>query len=906
MMAAGTMAVGMVVGTAVVMLAGMVPALGAGQALGIKHPVLEYGIDPAKAAAYEGAVKSVLAMSEDEMLSFVPDKPVAVFCYCPNCHGGSQGNGVFSWSADKPDELKCRYCGMVFPNEQYPDDQILEGKNALGETISYRYHQDKKYGDLREFFGAHILSHRRNWILARCFELGKAYQATNKPEYARRAALILDRIAQVYPHYPVVRQWIRSFDFAASQAPPYPNEGGRWGRWTADELPGEPAPCYDLVYDSAEFDKLSEERGYDVREKIENDFFKATFEANNTPPLTEGGQLATRNLRRAGIIGRVINEPRMVHWSFGWLEHMAHQRCFYDGMLNLAPSYHYQILGDFRAAFQNLKGYSDPPGYVDEVDGARFDNLVPEEELPFIVKAYDAPSVLDFPNGCSSTIHDTWPGERRSRPREQTVSTICPGYGHASLGRGTGTNQMQAQLHFSGAYGHSHLDNLNIIIWAKEREMVSDLGYTHTRARGWNSCTIGHNLVAINRQNQDGGGDGSAGDLLWYFPETEGVSVSEADGKRAYHSIEGVETYRRMLVLVPVSDEDAYVVDIFRTKGGTVHDWLLHGDADNDMTATCSVQLKAGRENMLEEGEEWKEPASEGTAFHPYGAIREVAEATTDENVVTTFRYAQEPDRGIRIHVLGGQATEVCLGRSPSVRRAKNEDSKAFEYWMPQLVVRRSGEAPLQSAFVAVEEPFEEAEFISGVERVGLKPADDGAVALRVRHGEFVDTIISTLDEAPYAERMTADGISMRGRLGIVRRKAEKTTGMWLFEGEKLAAGAEAITGQSGCVRGEIEAALRKADGAQCDGFVSEAKLPAGTVLQGVWMIVTHGNGFTHGYEIERVEQQDGKTLIVLTGDHGLQIEGQKTTEVYFPQRTIEGRNSFAIPLAAALVRKAQ
>ncbi len=879
-----------------------VPAVGAGRALGIKHPVLDYGIDAAKAAQYEKAVAQIMAMSEDEMLAFVPEKPVLVFCYCPNCHGGSQGNGVFSWSVDRPEELKCRYCGMVFPNEQYPDDQILEGKNALGETISYRYHQDQKYDDLREFFGAHILYHKRNWIVARCLELGKAYQATEKPEYARRAALILDRIAQVYPHYPVVKQWIRSFDFAASQAPPYPSNGGRWGRWTAGELPGDPALCYDLVYDSDEFDKLSEERGYDVREKLENDFFKAIFEANNTPPLTEGGQLATRNLRRAGVIGRVINEPRMVHWSFGWLRHMAHQRCFYDGMLNLAPSYHYQILGDFRIAFGNLKGYSDPEGYLDEVDGTRFDNLVPEDELPFIVRAYNAPSVLDFPNGCSSTIHDTWPGERRSQPRERTVSTICPGYGHASLGRGEGPNQMQAQLHFSGAYGHSHLDNLNIIIWAKEREMVSDLGYTHTRARGWNSGTISHNLVAINRQGQDGGGNGSAGDLLWYFPETEGISVTAADGKRGYHSIAGVERYRRMLVLIPVSDEDAYVVDIFRTKGGTVHDWLLHGDADHDMAATCSIQLETGRENMLEAGEQWEEPVSERTSFNPYGAIREVAEATTDESVVTTFRYAEEPDRGIRIHVLGEQATEVHLGRSPSVRRAKNEDSKALDYWMPQLVLRRRAEAGLVSTFAAVAEPFAGETFIDSVASLAVAPSDDGVVALRVSHGEVTDTIISTLDAAPYPKRATADGFSLQGRLGIVRQQAGNIIGMWLFEGEELAAKDGRITSEQAACSGEIQAATRKAEGAEQDSFITEANLPAGEMLRGVWMIVTHGNGYTHGYPIERIEKQGNKSVIVLGMDHGLRIEGNKTTEIYFPQREIEGTNGFVIPLAAAVV----
>ena len=65
-------------------------------------------------------------------------------------------------------------------------------------------------------------------------------------------------------------------------------------------------------------------------------------------------------------------------------------------------------------------------------------------------------------------------------------------------------------------------------------------------------------------------------------------------------------------------------------------------------------------------------------------------------------------------------------------------------------------------------------------------------------------------------------------------------------------------------------------------------------------MIVTHGNGFRHGYEIDRIEKAGGETLVLLTGDHGLRIDQEQTEEVFFPQRTIEGENTFVIPLATA------
>ena len=72
-------------------------------------------------------------------------------------------------------------------------------------------------------------------------------------------------------------------------------------------------------------------------------------------------------------------------------------------------------------------------------------------------------------------------------------------------------------------------------------------------------------------------------------------------------------------------------------------------------------------------------------------------------------------------------------------------------------------------------------------------------------------------------------------------------------------------------------------------------------MLHGMWIIVTHGNGHAHGYEIDRVQRREGGSAIILTMDHGLRIEGERTQEVFYPQRTIEGSNGFRIPLVLAV-----
>ena len=876
-----------------------VSALGAGQAVGIKHPVLEHKIDPANAAQYEKAVERVMAMDEEEMLAFVPDRPMMVFCQCPNCWSGTY-SGIFSWTVDQPEQMTCKYCGTVYQNEKYPDDRTIEGANAQGEPFSYRYyHSDEKGINL--FFRAHILMFKRGWILNQCRDLAVAYAATGKPEYARRAALILDQIAQYYPHYPAMKQWITTFEFPAKQEPPWPRAGGKWGRWMESEIPEDSLIyAYDLIYDSPVLDELSQARGYDVRENIESNFLKATWEYVQTfGEFTDN--IAPSYLISAARIGQVINEPHYVHWAYHWLKEILYGGCFYDGMWHEAPSYHYQTLVRVGWDFDELTGYSDPPGYVDAVYGERFDNLDPKRDNPFIARALDAPAVLDLPTGVSTPVHDTWANEQRSKPRMETISTITPGYGHASLGRGTAGDQIQTQLHFSGAYGHSHLDCLNLLLFAKGREMLCDLGYTHTQVRKWNISTIAHNLVAIDRRDQRGGN--SDGDLLAYYPDLNGVSMVEADGVRAYGDIEGVDLYRRLLLTVPVSASDAYVVDIFRVQGGQTHDWLLHGSGDDDMTATCDIDLPGHLETMLEEGEAWVEPRDEQSQFNVWGVLRGMAAGAADGAVTTTFTYLDEPAKAVRAHVTADGPMQVFLGKSLSPRRAGNDTQKAFDYWMPQLVVRRQGEGPLRSCFAAVEEPFDGKPFIGKVERVALTPADANAVALRITHGSTVDTIISTMDEAPYPERSTADGVRLQGRLGLLRTVGGVPTGGWLFEGGALSADGWSIEPERSAYTGGISDDVRVADGGQYDAFVTDADLPVGNALSGVWMIVTHGNGYTHGYEIERIAEVDGKRHIIVSYDHGLQIEGSTTKEFYFPQRTIEGINTFRIPLGASVTR---
>ena len=74
--------------------------LGAVAAGAQQHPVYTQ-VDPAKAEQYEREVARVMAMSEEEMLRFLPDKQFVRSCDCPKCYGGSEAltSSPGPWSA---------------------------------------------------------------------------------------------------------------------------------------------------------------------------------------------------------------------------------------------------------------------------------------------------------------------------------------------------------------------------------------------------------------------------------------------------------------------------------------------------------------------------------------------------------------------------------------------------------------------------------------------------------------------------------------------------------------------------------------------------------------------------------------------------------------------------------------
>ncbi len=870
-------------------------------------PVYPVAVSPERIDALKQTVAPLMEMPEEEMVALVPDRTGFLFAGCPNCDGGAQ-EGQLTWSVSDPHRVKCRYCAMMFPNGTYPEDQVMRVANPVGVEVEYPYWEDET--GYRTFFSARAWRQARVYFATWAQDLGELYQMTGERQYARRAVLILDAFARYYPGFLVSED--RAFQpkgFVLE--PPYPIHGGKWGRWHPDEMPTDLVFAYDSIYASGELERLAEETGVDVRARIENDFFRGAIRQDGFYSPTYDN-MSPRIYLGYAAIGRVIGDPAFVHEAVRRSRRLFEVRFFVDGFwCEGSPAYHRATLQrGMGRVFDALRGYSDPPGYVDPEDGVRFDDLDLEREIPNIARAKRILEICRYPDGRLLPVHDCWCAYDDVLVPERSVSTLLAGVGHAWLGRGKGEDQVQVHLHFSGGYGHEHADNLNLALFARGQELFSDVGYTHTRYRSWSNGTLCHNTVVIDEQRQYTRnerprwanarafeGEASDGRLLGFEVMYDPVQWMEAGAERAYPGL--AEVYRRMVMLVDAGDGDAYVVDLFRVVGGSQHDWALHGSVDRDGSATAGVPLEHYGENLLPGVEvrypEHERDQGEAEGRNPsYAFFQHVSRGEVANGVAATFSLSEVPV-GVRTHLPGLAGAEIFLGDAPSIRRAEENDALLDGYRMPIFLARRKGRSPLLSCFAAVHESYGNRPFLDDISLVTPENEKD-AVVLKLRHQGVTDYIVHRAGSSLKA--VEVGDLRLEGEAGFVRERDGAPEMMGLWGGSELRWKEYVLSG-SGTFEGEVVGALRSEAGDDWDALVVTGDLPEGDGLKGATAVVSFGDGSTLGCRVAGVRRIEGEMYLILEDDPGIVVDGGGMRHLFFPLREISGRVTYRIRTSA-------
>jgi hypothetical protein len=677
--------------------------------------------DSPQVAALKRSLEPVMALSLKQIVALVPEASGSTYIGCPNCRGGAQDLNVLTWEYGMGEKVQCRFCKMTFPNATFPNNKQKVIVAPSGTKQVYNYYEDpqgKAY-----YFEAHAWYERWKWVQKVAAQFTDLWEATKDPAYADRAAAILGRFAQVFPDYAV------RFDypsrplqfFAADQKWPYeglqPYRGSKWNWWGYSDIPLDMARLYDRLQKGYNWKRMDKVIAENTDQKIVNDLLLKGYDhAAANPEIYTN--MSPGMYEDMIAVGKIVKDPRMVDDGLKRFNAFIEVGFFADGWWKEgATSYHNQTIGNL--------------GNV--VRAAELDPAT----MPFYKKATDVTKQAILPNGRKLPINDTWAYERTpGKGTDQTVSRLWPALGNALLGTGTGKDQIALNINWSGNYGHSHYDNGSIILYASGEELLSDIGYTHTKYRGATIHTAAHNTVVIDQKGQDAGTVEKpvTGRLKYYDDTDEHVKTIDLDASPAY---EIAKTYRRRLVMVHAAPGRDYVVDLFDVEGGASHDWFLYGMCEEEGDLKFSIAADKKLSTLVPEWGGNQMPKNQydvdlkGTRFHSYSFLRDIQSGNTNGYWTATWRYAQS---GLRSHNLSQTGTEVYHFRSPSIRMAEEDNNKLDNYMRNGIMQRHNGG---KSSFLSIHEPFTKDTWIDSVYRRG----DEIIVKYKLNGKQVVDKI---------------------------------------------------------------------------------------------------------------------------------------------------------------------
>jgi len=810
-----------------------------------------------------------LALSDDELWEMVTSQELPRDIHtnkevgCPNCGEGIRPYGNYPWKYDywnQPWKLTCPNCGEVYPK----NDFYAFYKTALDEHGMFRRelgdrsllfnadHPDPNdplhnvfvddgYGMLDENGNRHrfiAYYNNRNWskVTGGVWALARAYTLTSDKQYAHKAAVLLDRIADVYPEmdfYPLSRMGFE-----------HSHGGSGKGRivgciWESTRY--NSAYAYDWIYDGIQDDDelvqfcSQKAAQYKLGDKSSVEAICRHIEDHLLLEILKSikdGRIAGNtgyNQRCLAVTAIALDRPEVTEEWLDWLfapgfptgsvsevlvggldrDGMGREcggygliwpRTFGD-LAEVLPFYPEYTEHDIVKEYPKLKqGFlvesrlmcldAALPAIGDSGGPGNWGRITSPTRLATGFKIYGDPRMAElawhYANGDIEELR--LPGdiydETGATVAEQIAALAgpeAPGpmrlkcehfgrYGQAILQTESPDNGRALWMHYSASKGHSHYDSLNLGLYARRIDMLPEMGYPEytgswPKRHAWTAHTISHNTLLVNDTKNISSGK------INLFVVAPPVRLIDVSCSNAYG---GIETYRRMAALIDVSEDDSYVFDVFRARGGTNHRLSYHGPAET-ATVTGLKLVKQERGTFagpdVEFAEFYDGPSGSGYKGSGFMYLYDVERSegpvdnyfTVDwkaDGRLGTIREGEEPH--LRLHSLSS-SDEVALasGEPPQNRR---NPLRCMRY----VIQSRLGEN-MESQFVTVLEPYDTTPFIRQVRRLRVEHEADensvAAVAVELQNGT-TDILIS-------CEKRTKvrveDDIEFDGQFGMIR-----------------------------------------------------------------------------------------------------------------------------------------
>ena len=453
-----------------------------------------------------------------------------------------------------------------------------------------------------------------NHIIPAAQDLARAYILTGNAAYGRKAAVLLDRIGEVYPnmdHHPQSRYG----ELQAAQGGRYEGKilNHIWETGTLTSL----AEAYDYCWDAIAEDTVSGKTAAQVRANIEANLLEEGIDAYFSGKIRGNFGMHQRALVYAGLarqFGRqdawfdgIMNDAGSGVATTG-LSYALYNLVYRDGPpFETAPGYNFSWVANITTVAEALRRadrevYAIPKmrrlydGVIDVVNigmhtpsigdsGSVYGGFVGRDAYVYqrAYQVYQDPRFLahlqgfhatgdsgfiDFESLFAPAIPDAPPAKAPVRSR------LLDGYGMALLNNPANTISLSLYYGYTG--GHGHFDRLHFELCANERVMMPDLGYPdfmNAYVPGiytWSKNTIAHNTVTVDAGRQSTNYPGR----VQRFVDEGFARALDIDAAPTYGQ---TSEYRRRLMMVDLDEARSYVVDCFTVKGGAQHDFSLHG-----------------------------------------------------------------------------------------------------------------------------------------------------------------------------------------------------------------------------------------------------------------------------------------------------------------------------------------
>ncbi|QYM78684.1 heparinase II/III-family protein [Horticoccus luteus] len=709
----------------------------------------------------------------------------------------------YPWIVDPhhPFKVKCPIGGETYPDNDYgayyhsgfKDRSSLTGK-IVDDGWGWVAPDGKRYWFVAH--ANHMLWQRLELdgrsINSAILTLSRAYLLTGDRAYAHRAAVLLQRVAEVYPAMNYEQQ-SREGQLMGEQGTRYTGKIVN-AIWEAYQVVPELAEGYDNIWETIDRDtalqKFSGRTGPQIRASIEANYLEDAIDAYFADQIRGNYGTHQRALLLLAVVRQHGDNRRYVdevlhradgHFLRVGFDYALYDLVFRDGAAHESPDYNFVWPRIFAASAELLKKLGYDMSVLPRL------HRMFDEPLDFITtgthspalgdsKTIDAPLIGDdalvyqrawrlygdsryaaFLAGIGATGDHSFtsydalfspalpvaatPTDGRAVPPQP--SHVLTGYGYALLNNPADTRSLG--LYYGEHLNHFHYDRLHFDLFAYGRPLTPDLGYPDAANEfnpgifTWSKTTISHNTVTVDARRQNAN---PAGTLRFFAdgPHTRALSV---DAPGTYPA---TTTYRRTLVMVDLpaaahSPDRGYVVDFFDVAGGHQHDYSLHGppgefsvSAETNLTPPAPGTL-AGENVAL--GEIYDDPVLgakdyKGSYLRYAGSGFQHLFNVQHVQSGSDFTYAQYIDAKnpqARLRIrILPQPGQDIILADAHVSPIKHPALLKY------LIARRTGPAgaPLASTFVSVLEPFPDQPFlVSATPAPVAGPAEARAVIVR-------------------------------------------------------------------------------------------------------------------------------------------------------------------------------